>query len=160
MKTENYGFWNKLNTIDLSDAFRRHAKFDDERVAAKLVELARATAVLLTHYRGEEGPRFPENKRVVDGVRNHISLMVGIAWGAGIDEIVLPVSGDPSSVLAQVVREQIIGDIKYPIKVSLQEGVYETDLSYLGRIDPKIHTALDEGVRGMMNISPQLVYTW
>lgn len=159
MKQANRGFWTRVDLTELSDAFRRHARFENQRLAAGLVREARAISVLLTHYRPEE-PDLPENKKLVKEMRDHLAFMVGMAFMAEIDEIALPVTGDARSPLAAVLRDQVIAGTDWPIRVTLQHGAYDMDLSALGKIDRKVKTALDEGVRGMADIAPQVLRHW
>lgn len=157
MKTS--GFENRLNLIVLSDAFRRHAPLPDHDLAESLVDKAREVAVLSTYYYPEY-PDLPENRRVDARLRDAIQKIARLAQKMGIDHVVLPLDGDSRSWVAQRLKKSVLKDLESPVRVTLQKTVYRSDLSSFGPIDKGIKTALDKGVRGMMNIDQNLKYNW
>ncbi|MGZ9097976.1 MAG: hypothetical protein ACXW30_06755 [Micavibrio sp.] len=155
---KNHGFENTLNIIALSDAFRRHAVFANPADVQKLVEDGRKIAVFSTYYYPEY-PTLPENKKVDEKIREVITGIAGTASRLNVDTVILPLTGDRRSWITRRVN-QILKDMDLPVKMSLQKGVYGTDLSSVGAIDKDIKTVLDEGVRGLVSVKQNLLYSW
>jgi len=154
----NAGFSRKIDTVELSDAFRRHASFGQPELVRDMVHEARKFAAATTWYHTHE-TWFHE--RVEQNAIKAINRMAEIAAKLGASEIELPVSGDRRAMFTKFfetkIRPQLAG---LPVKFTLQQGEYAKDLTHLGRIDKRIKTAIDEGLRGMADIDQNLCFKW
>lgn len=159
MEKKTIGLSEKVNLIELSDAFRRHAEFDDPRLAQGMVHCSREFLGLLSHYYPEHS-ELPENKETANSLKRVLYVMIGMAAAAEVDEIVLPVGGD--NPFADFLRHEVLDKLvpTWDVKLSLQEETYSSDRSDIGPIDKSIRTVLDEGMRGLVNIKPQLLRRW
>lgn len=155
---KNHGFENTLNIVALSDAFRRHAAFSNPGDVQKLVEDGRKIAVLSSYYYPEY-QNLSENRKVDEGIRQVIADIAETAQRLNVDTVILPLTGDRRSWITRRVN-QILKDMDLPVKMSLQKGVYGTDLSSVGAIDKGIKTVLDQGVRGLVSVKQNLLYSW
>jgi hypothetical protein len=149
----------KLDLIELSDAFRRHASFENQQDMKALVKKAREFAVLTTHYFGEY-PALPENRKNDENLRRCVLEIADMARVLKIDSVVLPCADGPDSWVAGRINDEVLRDLDLRVKFSLQKEAYGIDFSSLGPIDADIPTALDEGVRGIMKIEPEILRTW
>lgn len=154
---KNIGLKRTINTIKLSDAFRSHAPYGEPEKVKAMVKQARIFAASTTWYHPAE-TWFHE--RVTENVTKSVTRMAEIAQQLGAKEIILPVTGDPRSSFTAFFENKILPTLDLPVKVSLQKTEYKTDLTKLGRIDRRIKTAIDEGVRGMADIDSNLKYKW
>lgn len=146
-----------INTIKLSDAFRRHAEYSQPEKVKEIVKQARIFAASTTWYHPAE-TWF--HAKVTANVTSSVTRMAEIAQQLGAKEIILPVTGDPRSSFTAFFENKILPTLDLPVKVSLQKTEYKTDLTQLGRIDRRIKTAIDEGIRGMADIDSNLKYKW
>ena len=146
-----------INTIKLSDAFPRHAEYSQPEKVKEIVKQARIFAASTTWYHPAE-TWF--HAKVTANVTSSVTRMAEIAQQLGAKEIILPVTGDPRSSFTAFFENKILPTLDLPVKVSLQKTEYKTDLTKLGRIDRRIKTAIDEGVRGMADIDSKLKYKW
>jgi len=155
MKEKNVGFSNKVDLIELSDAFRRHAEFDNARLAQELVEHSRALLCILSNYMPEH-PSLPENKQVVESMEHRLQYIVGLADAMDMDEVVVPIA-DNGSPLSDLFKEDVLKPVAAisPIKISMPESAYSADLSALGPVDKKVKTVFDDGISGFMNYLPR-----
>lgn len=153
----NSGFKTSVDLIELSDAFRRHASYKDPLLVQELVKEARQFTTLSTWYDYSESFRHKDlSMKLTVSVMRIASLAVQLK----LDEVTLPVSGDPRSPFASFFTHRVLPELQLPVKVSLQSGEYAKDLSHIGRIDKRIKTSLDEGLRGMANIKTDLRCKW
>jgi hypothetical protein len=162
-----------IDIISLSDHFRRHADFGDEHYLARiLVKEGKKFCNFLTWYdlwadayetkKGDHGMAIntviARNRQVVEQLREIISTMVMTADHYGAKEIVLPLSvQDPHS---DMIKKRILDGLSPRVKVSFQEGTYDTNLEHVGRIDHRFSTAIDEGRRGFSDIDFVLKLRW
>ncbi|HYD18880.1 MAG TPA: hypothetical protein VEF76_10415 [Patescibacteria group bacterium] len=151
------GFQRKIDTIELSDAFRRHAQYPEQALVKEMVKQARHFAAATTWYNPAE-TWF--HKGVTEKITKSVTRMAEIAAKLGADEIALPVTGDARSPFTKFFEQKILPTLDLPVKVTLQKHEYKKDLTKLGRIDRRIKTAIDEGVRGMADIDSNLKYKW
>lgn len=156
-RTHNPGFSRKIDTIELSDAFRRHASFGQPELVKELVKEARKFAAATTWYHTHE-TWFHE--RVIENTTKAVTRMAEMAKKLGADEITLPVSGDRRAMFTNFFNKKILPTLDLPVKVTLQQGEYAKDLTHMGRIDKRIKTAIDEGLRGMADIDQNLRFKW
>lgn len=159
-RAQNIGFTRVIDTVELSDAFRRHAAYDYPALVARLVESARSVAVLSTWYDHSETMMHAE---LTQKLRTEIRQAALIASRIGTDQLILPVDGHRDSLFARYFKKTVMAEdfaATLPVKVKLQSQEYRRDLSALGPIDPAIKTALDEGVRGVARINSNLKYKW
>jgi hypothetical protein len=154
---KNIGISRTINTIKLSDAFRRHAEYGEPQKVAEIVKQARIFAASTTWYHPAE-TWFHD--RVTANVTRSVTRMAEIAASIGAKEIILPVTGDPRSSFTAFFEKKILPTLDLPVKVSLQKREYKKDLTKLGRIDRRIKTAIDNGLRGMADIDSNLKYKW
>jgi hypothetical protein len=154
-----HGFKTRLDLVELSDAFRRHAKFDNQDAVRAIVVEARKVAVLSTYYHGEH-PDLPENQSNDERIRQEIIRLADLAAKLGADEVVLPHTGDQHSWNARRIQENVLNGLDLPVKMVLQPDEYKRDMSDIGRIDKRIKTALDVGIRGVMDIDQDLRLRW
>ncbi len=153
----NSGFSKKIDTIELSDAFRRHASYGRPDLVKEMVKEARKFAAATTWYHTHE-TWFHE--RVTKNVTESVTRMAELAKKLGADELTLPVTGDQRAMFTNFFEKKILPTLDLKVKVTLQQGEYKKDLSHLGRIDFRIKTAIDEGVRGMADIDQNVKYKW
>lgn len=156
-KKLDIGFQRTLDTISLSDAFRRHAGYGEPQLVKEMVKEARRFAALATWYDPGEKFRHEDLKKSFTAI---VTRMADLGQKLGADNIVLPVSGDPRSLFAQFFEKKILPELKLPVAVSLQKTEYKKDLTHLGKIDRRIKTAIDKGVRGVADIDSNLKYKW
>jgi len=156
-KATQFGFQKNIDVVELSDAFRRHARFDDAEAVRDLVHEARRFTAFSTWYDPAETFR---HRDLTDSMRHSISRMAALAVRLGADEIELPVSGDPRNPVAGFIQRKVLGLDSLPVKVSLQKGEYNKDFSLMGRIDRRIKTPIDQGLRGMADINSNLKMKW
>lgn len=154
---KNIGISRTIDTIKLSDAFRRHAEYGEPQKVAEIVKQARIFAASTTWYYPAE-TWFHD--RVTANVTRSVTRMAEIAASMGAKEIILPVTGDPRSSFTAFFENKILPTLDLPVKVSLQKHEYKKDLTKLGRIDRRIRTAIDNGLRGMADIDSNLKYKW
>lgn len=154
---KNIGISRTIDTIKLSDAFRRHAEYGEPQKVAEIVKQARIFAASTTWYYPAE-TWFHD--RVTANVTRSVTRMAEIAASMGAKEIILPVTGDPRSSFTAFFERKILPTLDLPVKVSLQKHEYKKDLTKLGRIDRRIKTAIDNGLRGMVDIDSNLKYKW
>jgi hypothetical protein len=154
---KNIGLGRKINLIKLSDAFRRHAQYDDQKTVAELVREAGKFARLSTWYDPYEKFRHGDLAQSLGKSVRHIAEL---AEKLGAEKVVLPVSGDPASPFAGFFNKHVLPDLDLPVKATLQKKEYNTDLSELGPVDWRYKTAIDKGVRGMADINHELRATW
>lgn len=154
---KNIGISRTIDTIKLSDAFRRHAEYGEPQKVAEIVKQARIFAASTTWYYPAE-TWFHD--RVTANVTRSVTRMAEIAASMGAKEIILPVTGDPRSSFTAFFERKILPTLDLPVKVSLQKHEYKKDLTKLGRIDRRIKTAIDNGLRGMADIDSNLKYKW
>ncbi len=150
----------KLDLIELSDIFRRHATLAGTQhapVEAELVEAACRFACLATWYDPYEKFRHQELARQLADCANLIGTL---AARIGMEEVELPVSGAPGNPFADFFKQQVEPLLTPGIDLHLQKGVYRQDLSSLGAIDSTVKTVLDQGLRGMADIKDSLKYKW
>ena len=147
-----------INLIKLSDAFRRRADMRNDKTATALVKEARKIAALSTWYYPEY-PTGGMNNEVDRKMKKEITRLAEIAARLKVDEVILPLRGDRRSWIARRVEENVLQDLDLPVKVSLQKEEYDRDLSALGPINRRVKTALDVGLRGVMDIS-DIKYKW
>lgn len=153
----NPGFLKRIDTLELSDAFRRHAAFDNPKAVQDLVKEARAFAALSTWFDPYEKFR---HKELREKLAQSVERMADLAVKLGVDEISLPVSGDPRSSFAQFFERDVLPALDLPVTVALQKTPYARDLAQLGPIDLKIQTALDIGIRGVADIDDRMKHKW
>lgn len=154
---KDIGVKRTINTIKLSDAFRRGAEYGEPQKVAEIVKQARIFAASTTWYHPAE-TWF--HARVTENVTKSVTRMAEIAASLGAKEIILPVTGDPRSSFTAFFEKKILPTLDLPVKVSLQKHEYKKDLTHLGRIDRRIRTAIDQGLRGMADIDSNLKYKW
>lgn len=157
MKDKNVGFSKKIDTIELSDAFRRHAAYGRPELVKEMVKEARKFAAAVTWYHTHE-TWFHE--RVTKNVTESVTRMAEIAKQLGADELTLPVTSDTRAMFTNFFNKKILPALDLPVKVTLQQGEYTKDLSHLGKIDFRIKTAIDEGLRGLADIDAGLKARW
>lgn len=153
----NPGFLKRLDTLEISDAFRRHAVFDKPEAVRQLVKEARAFAALSTWFDPYETFR---HRELIEKMGQSVERMAALAAKLGADEISLPVSGDPRSAFARFFEQKVLPALDLPVTVTLQKTPYAKDLAQLGPIDLKIKTALDIGIRGMADIDDRMKSKW
>ncbi len=153
----NIGIGRKINLIKLSDAFRRHAEYDNREIVAALVKEAGKFARISTWF--DPGEEF-RHKELKQNLGASVQRMADLAAQLGAEKLVLPVSGDPRSSFAEFFNEKVLPRLDLPVKAKLQKKEYNTDLSHLGPIDWRYKTAIDKGVRGMADINHELRATW
>lgn len=157
-KNLNPGFSKKIDCIELSDAFRRHAGFDEPALVREMVVQARRFAAATTWYHPAE-TWFHE--RVLKNTTEAARRMGEIAEKLGVTEITLPVSGDRRALFTKFFHKEVLPALRdLPVKVTLQQGEYAKDLSHLGRIDHRFKTAIDKGLRGMADINDRVKDKW
>lgn len=144
--------------IRLSDLFRRHASFSEQKEAFELVNLTREMVVLQTYYYHEYGDKIPENRKTSEAVAEKIKQIANCAVSVGLDSIVLPYYED--SYDAQVIQKQILDCHDFAVTIQFRTSDYNQDLAGMGEIDTGINTVLDEGIRGVAAIKPDLVNKW
>ena len=157
---KKYTFGKKVDLVELSDVFRRHAGFDDQDTAKKLVKATRRVACLSTWYMPEYGQKFGHNKSVDEEITKEIKRMVKLAEKLKIKEIVLPFEKHEDSWIAKRIQKKVLDNLSLPVTVRLRTGSYRRDNVEFGRIDKRIKTALDKGVRGVTGISPAITEIW
>lgn len=153
----NPGFLKRIDTLELSDAFRRHAGFDRPKTVAKLVTEARNFAALSTWFDPYEKFR---HKELQEKLGKSVERMAQLAVRLGVDEITLPVSGDPRSGFARFFEQKVLPGLDLPVAVTLQKAAYSKDLAQLGPIDLGVKTALDIGIRGVADIDDRIKNKW
>ena len=159
MKKEliNIGLGRTIDVIKLSDAFRRHARYDDRKTVRALVHEAARFSRLSTWYDPQEKFRHAELSEKLSAT---VQRMADLAVLLGAKGIELPVSGDSRSFFARFFNKKISPVLHLPVTVTLQKKEYKTDLSHLGRIDWRYKTPIDKGVRGMADIKTDLFLRW
>ncbi len=154
----NVGFNRSIDTVELSDAFRRHAHFGRPDLVKDMVKQARHFAAATTWYHTHE-TWF--HRRVLENTMKSITRMAELAEKLGVDHVTLPVSGDNRAMFTKFFEKKIKPAITHlPVKFSLQNGEYNKDLTPLGRIDHRYKTAVDEGLRGMADIDRNVKNKW
>ena len=156
MKTENIGLGKTINLIKLSDAFRRHAHFDDVETVRELVREASKFGRLSTWYDPHEKFRHADLKEKFGAITTRIAEL---AEKLGAKSVELPVT-DKYTSFARFFNKQVLPGLDLPVTAKLQNNEYRTDLSALGPIDWRYKTAIDKGVRGMAEIKPKLWMNW
>jgi len=149
------------NLINLSDAFRRGAEFTKPEAAKTLAKLSRRLSVHLTYYRGE----FAEshlNEDLIGKVRDTISDITKVAKAAGLTKVTLPFADNEANPMAMWLKSDVLADQDFAVDVEFAKGDYKTDLSYLGNINRQKNkiTCLEEGIRGISDIDPELKNKW
>jgi len=158
-----YATGKKLDLIELSDVFRRHAGFDSKdglkRQQAKFyVEAARRVAVLCTYYL-HEYPGFERNFDLDRDIAGEIRKIADRAQKDGLTEVVLPILQnryDRNAVRIGAVLKMT----SLPIKVTLREKPYTRNMSAYGPVDGGIRTAVDPKLRGLTAVRPDLWMKW
>lgn len=149
----------KTDLVELSDVFRRQASFGDKAAARKLVKAARRVACLSTYYYGEY-PNSPMNDNADAALTKEVIKLAELAASLKIRAVVLPLSGDRRSWIGRRVRKNVLDGLSLPVKVTLQSGYYKKNMAAFGRINGRIKTALDIGLRGVADIDDRIKNTW
>lgn len=149
------------NLLNLSDAFRRGAVFTKQDAAKTLAQHTRRLTTHLTYFRGE----FEEshmNEEIVDKVRNAISDIAKVAKAAGLNKVELPLAFNKQNPVSVWLRNDVLAGQEFAVDIQFAKGDYKTDLSYLGKINARKtrSTCLEEGLRGISDIDPDLKMKW
>ena len=147
------------NLVNLSDAWRRHARFTKQDAADSLSKLSRRLLVQLTYYRGEPAEQ-GMNKHLEDNITETISDIAKVAKQAGLPKIILPFMDHKDNPMAQWVKAAVLAKADFPVDIEFLDKPYKTDLSNLGRIDARKQTLLDEGIRGIADIDDDIKVKW
>lgn len=139
------------NLLNLSDAFRRNARFTKPEAAKELSKLTRRLAIHLTYYRGEEAESHL-NKELVGKVRQVLREISEAASDAGLSKITLPVRFDKDNSLSVWLKKEVMKGQHYPVPFDFMKQDYKTDLSYLGDVNRHVRTVFDRNVRGIVDI--------
>ena len=98
-----------IDTVELSDAFRRRAVRQDKEIVAAIVKEARNFVGISSWHDPYEKFRFDSLKEsLTASARNLASL----AEQLGAERIILPINGDPKSPFAQFYGKHVLIDTK------------------------------------------------
>jgi|GEM_PF-2475761 len=145
-----------LDLTELSDAFRRHAKFTQHDVAKKLVRESLQFVNMLSYYYPEYQDDEVNNPLIARNLRNQLTDIANLAASTGVKRVILPVNGDRRDSYGAFLRRMVLDQDKLPVKFSLQYRPYRADLQALGKPDHRFKTVLAETCRGFLNIAPEL----
>lgn len=153
------GFKKTLDLIKLSDAFRRHA-YDcnkDYKVIKELVAESRRFSGFATWYAPTEQFR---HKKLSENLQESLTRIAKLAEKLDVDEVQLPITGDRRSSFTEFFNSMVKPANTSSVDIHLQRGTYTENLSTLGKIDRRIKTSIDEGARGLANISTNVLSRW
>ena len=157
---KKYPLKKTVHLVELSDVFRRHAAFDRKDDAARqLVKATRRIASLATYYR----PEYPQggmNAEVDARLKSEIRHLAALAQKFKIKEVILPFEKDQSNWIMRRIQNNVVDCLSLPVAVLFQEREYNRDMSSFGRIDRRIKTVLDIGLRGVAGINDKLKTQW
>lgn len=153
----------KIDLIELSDVFRRHAHFSRkgtlQKNEAKLLVEATRRIVCLSSWHLPEYRNIIGNTQVDCEIQKEILNISLIAQRAGLQKITLPLKYNRRDWHAASVKS-LFGNLRLPVSVRMRKGDYKIDMSSFGKIDKEVKTALDIGIRGLLPIEPRLRNKW
>ncbi len=141
----NEGLGKTISVLSVSDAFRRHAAFDNPMMVKQLVDASRDLAALLTNYRHER-PALAENRDVERRMAARLKMIAAAAHSLGADRVELPVSVKDRRNVALIGK--ILATLPLTIQFIFQSDVYDRNPAHLGKVDASVPTVLDPGYRG------------
>ena len=144
--------------IELSDHFRRSVVFENHEAVAQIVAQAHKFACEVTWIDLTYPPENQINRTTIANQKAILQDMVSAAEDAGLKNIILPLPKD--CPFAQFVQAEVLDKNDFTMKITFRSSEYRKDLAGVGAIDPAVKTALDEGVRGVCAVDPDMRYKW
>lgn len=151
-----------LDTLALSDAFRRNAIFPlrlSFEISEEIVKSVREIGVLSTYYYAEDGDS-EGNQRLIERIGRAIKDIHHRAHSLQAEKIILPFVEQGQGCIFSDALFAHLKSANLDSDFSLRAEEYKKDLSAFGQIDPTIPTILDEGVRGVCHIDSELKFAW
>lgn len=148
-----------LDTLHVSDLYRRDAWLREMPLATEIVETTRRIGALLTYLEPEGGESI--NKDTRERLRLSLRYLAILAQEAAAEKVILPtVKGSHSAEVLDELATAMKKGGQTNICMCSRKAPYELDLDNIGKIDTEKKTALDKGLRGLWEIDQKLWSGW